>query len=730
MELKDFLMNIKDRYDLEYSPYVGAIDIQYAHYAPYLWSFTLDNVGTVTGRTFDDLRDFLELLRKRMQLSPDHKLVIIVDDLSTFFGNTKKELPYAAEPIIAKSESEVLMAEIYGCYQLHCYKAYFETDVTQDMIRNGIYIPDINADELSARCKLSEDEINNCINRSYFIAQSFRTELDLKYGSGQKGGSPANLPLTLTARVTRLISAEMRRQSNKAQCNIQKQIMKKNPITSEWGRECLLPLLYKAFFGGVSFFEDGVLDQPFDNVNYADMTSAYIARMVLSEYPIGEFFELPIPEDFNDLMDPPYSDFAMLITFEASDVTLREGGLPFLPSQLRHGWADMESSDEQLDLIERTSSTRIKTAKMLRMTLTDIDFRLFLENYKPSSEESRIRIINIMGSRYGYLPDYIQKVIVKLYSSKMKAKYKLKALEKLGIVPQEIIDEYERIKSEPARLYGIFTKSPVMKRYSFDAASKELKVIDKSYISPEQKWTPVLYQWGVWTTALVRKEIAYLRRKLMSADRQIRIISGDTDCINYQGAANDIIAEYNEEVKEQIRQRSEDMGIEPELLKDLGALSVTTYKKYKVTGLKQYCYIRETDAGDVFGYKVGGMSTVCEYFNKEFKTPEQRFNHFGLGLTIPAEYQPRRIRSCIVKDYVESWTDRDGNNVEERIQSHIETIYKRFTIFPIMAASPLGNKIRPSEAATAPTLDEIKDLARRVSCPVFDPANYARNKEE
>ena len=715
--------NIQDRTDLAFSPYIAAIDIQYAHYSPYVWSFTLDSVGTATGRTWKELRSFLHRLQNKMQLSKDHVLVIVAPDLSAFFGNTKKELDYVPEPFVAKSGSEVLLAAMYGgAYQLHCYKAYFESDLDRDMMLSGIYIPKITTDELSSSCKLSDDELNYCKNRSYYIAEKFREELDLKYGSGSSAGSPKALPLTLTARVLRLISAEMRKASNAANCNIQAQIMKKNPITSEWGRAYLLPMLYKAFFGGVAFFEEDTLDQEFQAVKNADLTSAYIARQVLSRFPVGEFFEMQLPKSYRELLHAPYTSFAMLITFEATEVELRPGALPFLPSQLRHSWADTGDTAEQQDLIERTSSTRIKAAKLLRMTLTDIDFKLFLENYKGKS----IRILNVLGSQYGYLPDYIINVIVRLYGNKMKAKHILKELEAAGPVSEADKEDYNRIKSEPARLYGIFTKSPIVQRYVYDQVLQDSVLAEEDYISPLQKYSPVLYQWGVWTTALVRKEIADLRRRFMDApaDRQIRVLSGDTDCINYAGDATDIISDYNRKVKQQIQRRAEALGIDPANLEDLGALSVKEYKLYKITGLKQYAYIRETETGDVFEYKVGGMSTTCEYFDNNFRTPLQRFRHFGLGLTIPAKDAPRVMKVCVVKDYIEEWTDREGNKCYERIKSHMQTINKKFTIYDISSAGPLSNPIRPE--GTAVSLQDLKEWSRKVCCPVFDPKMYKK----
>ena len=714
---------ILDRPDLAYSPYIAALDLQLSHHTPYLWSFTLDSTGAVAyGRTFAELIEFLQELKEHMHLSCSsdykHLLIVMVPDLFTFFGATKKVLPYSREPFVAKSGSDILLATLLNVYQMHSYKAYFESELEDDMLNNyGIITPEIHADALSASCELTEDELSNSENRVYYMTCAMREELDLKYQ-----GAPGSLVLTKTSRVNRLFYQQLRQSSNKAKCNLQLQIIKKNPIASEQGREFFLPLMYKAFIGGCVFYEEGVPDVAFEEVFSVDMTSAYVASMVLSRYPIGKFFEMQLPGSYKDLFAAPYTSFAMLITFDAEDVELRPGGLPFLPTQLRTHYVDLKDKDAAADYLNRASSTRLRRAHRLSLTLTDVDFKLFCENYKPK----RIRILNVLGSKYGYLPDYVQNVIIQLYSSKADAKRKKQELEELGELSLDAKLEYNRIKTELARLYGIFTKKPIVAKYEFDTTKKEPVIVDNYYISENAKYSPVLYQWGVWTTALVRKEIAGLRRRLMAASnepgRDIRVLSGDTDNINYTGEANDIIQQYNANVKAQIERRSRSLGIDPDVLKDLGALTIAKYKKYKLTGLKQYCYIRESKSGDVFEYKVGGMSQSCKYFDINFKTPEQRFNHFGLGLCIPAEYEPRVLKMPTSEPHVEEWTDRDGNRCRSEVLCYVKRVQSRFTLYPALEADPaLVNPIKPGEKIT---VNELDQLARKIRNPIYNPLNY------
>ena len=95
IHFKDYdFSGLFDRPDLVYCPYIAALDIQYAHNLPYLWTFTFDscvdqegNAVIIGGRTFDDLLEFLETMKAKLHLSNGkrkHYLVIIVDDLFTF----------------------------------------------------------------------------------------------------------------------------------------------------------------------------------------------------------------------------------------------------------------------------------------------------------------------------------------------------------------------------------------------------------------------------------------------------------------------------------------------------------------------------------------------------------------------------------------------------------------------------------------------------------------------
>lgn len=660
---------ILDRTDLKYSPYIAALNIEYSHDLPFFWSFAFDSSpeSVCYGRNFNDLICFFELLKKEFGFSSEHKLIIIVDDLSIFFGYTKKILPYDSEPFVAKSHYEILLAQCFETFEIHCYKQFYETNVKEDMILDGLIVPTLEDNSFSDICTIPEQISEYCADKVEYICAKFRQELDNRYQ-----GITKNLSLTKTTAIERVINAEMRKADNKAECNIKKQIMKMNPIISAEGREKIFPLLYKAFFGGISFLNDEFINTSIDCVYSADITSAYVHEMITSKYPISRFEQLQLPKNPTDLLNRYYSRYAMIIVLEAANVELRPGAMPFLPSALRHGFINTNDLEECKDVTQRCSATRIKSAKYIRIVLTDIDFRLFLQHYK-----SDIRLRLILGSRYGYLPDYITKTIAIMYQSKRIAKNKYERLERAGIATESDKIEYKRKKSELARLYGIFTRSPVVRKYSFDPETKDAVVTEENHIPKSRFSSAVLYQWGVWTTALVRRRLSTIYTGLLN--NKAIILSGDTDCINFKGNCLDIINQYNKAVSIALELREKQLGYAPGTFQGLGQLTLKKFNQFKYTGLKQYCYIHNTNKGEKFEYKVGGLSLDCKYFSQVCKSNSEAFAHFGLGLTIPARYAPRRFRQNIDSPTQSYYEDINGNIINAVVPSCIQMFATSFT---------------------------------------------------
>ena len=680
---KDYQNSLLDRMDLKTSVYLAALDVQYCCDLPYLWCFTFDSTGEVIyGRNFDDLLEWFEQLRQ-YGFTEDHRIYIFLNDLSQFFCYTKKYIDYDVD-MIAKTPSQILQDTFKGLI-FRDFMQYTEKDIDK-----YIWINDINAktyhqpptcDELSSRCELTDEETEYCSRRVLEISRVMRQEVNMIYQ-----GNVSDIKLTRTARIESLLSEHLRRTDDEEK-SLYWLIYHMNPISSQWGRDVLLEQLRKAFFGGTTFFEDYALNKLINNVFSADLTSAYCGEFFLSKFPMSRFKVLDVPDDYNNIFTVPYySRKALLVTFEATDVELKKGEIAVIPSALRHYYIDLDNEEEKKDALLRAQGLKLQKSRIVRMTLNDIDFKLFCQSYKFND----LKVTGVLGARYGYLPDYVLLTVAELYKNKRIAKEKRNELEQLGLLDELQEEIYDDSKSSIARLYGIFTKSPVVCQYVYDKEKRDIKLVSSNYLLDKHKFRPVVYQWGVWTVSHVRKKLCDLRRTFR--DRKIKTISGDTDCLNYTGNAIDIISEFNEKVNAAIARRCKAIGIDPADMKDLGTLEVKKYKLYRLTGLKQYAVVKETDKGDEFEPKCGGADKemLKKYFREYSPDPARQIDHFRLGLTIPADEKPRKLRrQCNISKKID-YIDRDGNRIKSEVPSYQVTEYHDFQIFNVFSA--LGDK--------------------------------------
>lgn len=710
---KDFQNSLMDRYDLAFSVYVAALDIQLACDLPYLWTFTFDLTGEVFfGRTWDDLLEFFKILEDVGRFTYDHKLLVYVNDFSQLYAYGRTIINFDAEPTVAKSPSDVLLLSYRGL-EFRSFIKYTEKDIDIYIKLNNPSVehikPDI--DGLSAQCELTEVELNYSALRVLEMTRAIRYDIDTIYQ-----GQTRKVLLTKTKCIERLLRKYI--QQDDPSGKLARQIYNQNPLTSDFGLKVLLPQLRKAFFGGTVFYEQGMLNKLIKHVKSADLVSAYCAEFILSEFPISKFKIMKPPKDWHELLyNYDYSEKALLIQFEARDVELKKGGLAILPAALKHYYIDTSSYEERRDAMKRSQTLKLKKSKVIRMCLTDIDFKLFLKYYK--FDESTLKVHSVLGARYGYLPDYIIKTVAELYSNKMISKAKYNKLKAAGLADEIQKQLYKDDKSNVARLYGIFTQSPVVPKYKFNPEKHCLELETSEHLRLEQRFSPVIYQWGVWTTARVRQKLCMLRDAFRA--NGLKTISGDTDCINFTGQSTDIITRFNANIKQQVRQRCEAIGLDPAALKDLGELELDTYKYYRLTSAKQYAKVYDSDKGEIFETVCGGMDKECKYFEdyslKQFGRidPLKMIEHFRIGLVIPESASPRKItRQCSGLKRI-NFIDRDGNNIIGEVRSFQAEQSMRFSL-----CDPFSSIIFKDEPAALSdcelNVDEVLgNLAERVS---------------
>ena len=141
---------------------------------------------------------------------------------------------------------------------------------------------------------------------------------------------------------------------------------------------------------------------------------------------------------------------------------------------------------------------RIIQADYLETTVTDIDFRIILEEY--SGE-----IIFFKGwyASYKKLPDPLINEVVKYYRDKTELK---------GVEGQELY--YDKAKALLNSLYGMMAQNPVKHTLIFQQVGEweEDNIPDEELLAKANRKAFLAYQWGVWCTAWARWELEQGRK--------------------------------------------------------------------------------------------------------------------------------------------------------------------------------------------------------------------------
>lgn len=667
------------RRENKYSPLIGAFDLESTNYHNifafmYVWQFGVGD-QIAYGRTWEELREFLHNLIAELHLNYNHKLIVFDHNLKFDFGFFKRELVIDGE-LIAKSRHEVVLCTVADCLEFR--DSYQYTEKSLDAMGEEIGIPKLHGFDYAkirhAGTPLTAYELGYCERDIEILLKYYDRE------SNSYGGSK-RLPLTATQRVKRIIGQKMQQLDGHGGLMLgrirKRQLKEDNPEDMN-----TLKRLRVAFFGGVNYCTSMFKGQLIPDVDDWDANSHYIAQILLHKFPKDKFTPLPLPEDqkgLNDLInhEGAYKRKAMLITFKFIDLESVIPDFAFLPIY-RKNYIEAELADRRSMVSNKMHSMGHGT-----MTLTDVDFFLLTKYYSVKS----IKVLEVLGSDYGVLPDYVVNTCVDLYKKKQAAKRQLKAIKKDREPTAEEQAAYDLIKSWLNRIYGIFVQDPVRVNYIFKNGSVTVDPV-KRVTTKKTQFSPVLYQWGVWVASWARYELltlfGALCRDVVNGVKQYsyNILYMDTDSIKGKNLNIDIIAQYNRNVKRRVHEFCRKKRIAPELLDGLGEFERTHYDYFKATGLKQYAFI--TDNGD-FVYHISGLARPKKgedgkehcYFDR-FDTLAEKMEAFTQDMVIDPE-DSGLLKSIFGGERdAEQVTDYQGNTIEVKVYSYVLLLPRGF----------------------------------------------------
>ena len=526
----------------------------------YIWMLGI-NDKVYYGRTWDELKRFLKVLD---DFIPEKKYF--------FIHNASFEFQYMRsvfhiKQVLSRKKRKIMTFDLLD-YNITFKCSYMISNCALKELPKLFKLPvekkvgDLDYDLLrNSKTELTEKELGyceyDCLVVYYFILEEIKTYGDVKH-----------VPTTSTGHVRRELMElvmkdyKYRRIVSRA-CNI-------DPV--------IFNRLQDAFMGGYTHANWLYTDEVIKNVDSYDETSAYPYILVTRKFPSSEFKKCNIKkrEELSERL-------TYLLVVKFTNVSSKY-------------WNSFISSSKCREIYgAKYDNGRIISADSFIMTITDIDFYLFLDAYNCDYE-----IIECYYATKSYLP--------KKFIEFVLDKYVLKTTYKDN---EDLELEYVKEKNKFNALYGMSVTNEIRDEVSFDDEVKEWIEKEltndeiKEKLEKQKKKGFLSFAYGVWVTAYARD---ILIRRIMELDEYL--IYADTDSLKLkEGYNKKVIEDYNKTVIDRINYVSNALRIPLEKFAPsdihgnkhmLGlfeyegnGLNKTTYKKFITQGAKKYAYVRD-----------------------------------------------------------------------------------------------------------------------------------------
>ena len=525
----------------------------------YIWQYQFGEY-TVIGRSWEEWLDLLDRIRK--QLPEDVRVVIYVHNLSFEFSFLKGIYPFDQEEVFATEPRKVLKCSMFDTFEYRC--SYFLTNMSLDEFTHKMGVDNAKLSDYDYSkirypwSELTPRELEYCVSDVKGLVQALRIQFETD------GDNLYTVPLTSTGYVRRDVRKAMRSYN-------------KQDLADQLPDIYIFQMLREAFRGGNTHANRYYSDLIIPDVKSYDRVSSYPDVQLNHRFPMSAW----IREDTEKLtVDRAVRKIVkhgraclMRVSFEGLQLQDLMFGCPYLPKakcrMILHGDFD---------------NGRILSADYLETTLTDVDFRIVLNQYKFEA----ITFIDFYHARYGLLPKQLRNTIMSYFQSKTDLK---------NVEGQEIY--YNKVKNKLNAIYGMSVQSPVKQSIDYinddfiERSEPEVELLQESNRKAFQN-----YAWGVWTTAWARWE---LEQAVQLAGNNF--VYCDTDSVKY---INDVdFTEYNR-IQQQKSKENNAFAVDPRGKEHyLGVYEFDgDYKNFVTMGAKKYAY--EYNDGSI-GITVAGV---------------------------------------------------------------------------------------------------------------------------
>lgn len=513
----------------------------------YIWQWQIGFDVTVIGRTWTEFVEFAKLLTSGLQ--EDEYIVVYVHNLSYEFQFLRGIYPFTEDEVFCLDRRKVLKCTMFNHLELRC--SYLHSNMSLDTYTHkmGAYHGKITGefDYNKMRwpyTKLSDRELFYCVNDVRGLVEALYIEMQ------HDGDNLYTIPLTSTGYV--------RRDTKRAIREERRQLASR--IVPDYN---VYKLLREAFRGGNTHANRYYANKTIPGVKSYDRSSSYPDVLCNCQYPITEF--LPEPDADLDRVGNliEIRGKALLFRVAMYNVELNNPfwGCPYL------------AKDKCRNVAKAViDNGRILSAEYLETTVTDVDFRIIMEEYKADS----IIPFDVYSARYGYLPRSIINTNITYYRAKTELK---------NVPGQELL--YMKSKNKLNSIYGMMAMNPVRDNIVFRGNDfvQDQSTTKEERLNDANKKAFLAYQWGVWCTAWARYRLEDGIK--LAGDG---FIYCDTDSVKFIGNAD--FEQYN-------KARTVDSKASGAYAKDpkgkthyMGVYEYEgQYEQFRTMGAKKYCYV-------------------------------------------------------------------------------------------------------------------------------------------
>lgn len=430
----------------------------------YSWQFQVGNDITIVGR---ELTDFISLLKRISELLDDGVYLCIYDhNLSYEFQYLSGLYDFKASDVFAVGSRDILKCYMMDHFEFRCSQKLVGMSLDEFCKEMQVAHKKISGFDYEKKrfpwTDLDDFEMSYICNDVIGLVEAIQEKMK------SAGDTLYTIPMTVTGYVRREAKEAMRK------------------VPAYVVKTCLPDLetyqmLRESMRGGNVHANRYFAGDLVRNVHSVDRSSSYPDVLVHCDFPMGKFVEEP-DVDFDRLIELINTrKKAVLMRVGIYDLSLIDSmwPMPYIPK------------DKCRNIVNgRFDNGRVLSADYLETTLTDVDFKIVLSEYKFSD----ISLIKVMHTKYGKLPEPLRNLIISYYKEKTLNK---------NVPGKEL--QYALSKVKINSCFGMMAQDPVKFGVKYNGEEFEKCADDvKKKLDAYNKKAFLCYQWGVWCAVWAR----------------------------------------------------------------------------------------------------------------------------------------------------------------------------------------------------------------------------------